>query len=260
VETNKHSWNVLATASAASRFYDLASFRKGRSSLNSIILDEVGDVRGKSILDMQCHLGLDALSWARLGARVVGADLSDVAINTAAGLAAELDLDAEFVCCNVYGLPDVVEGKFDVVFTGYGCLSCLPDLGRWARVVDHFLKPGGKFCMVEIHPMATIFADVDGEFRLAYSLLDKGAFRQEVVRTWADSATVPAHTQYAWRWTVGALMSSLISTGLRIDRLRELPLDMRRRYPSMVQGEDGYWRVPGDPIPLAVTCTATKPE
>ena len=146
---NKSLWNGKTAIHVKSDFYDVESFKKGKSSLNFIELEALGDVKGKSILHLQCHFGLDTLSWARLGANVTGVDFSDKAIDYARSLNSELGLNAKFILSNVYDLKNNLDEKFDIVFTSYGTIGRLPDLNRWADVVSHFLKPGGTFFMVE---------------------------------------------------------------------------------------------------------------
>jgi SAM-dependent methyltransferase len=256
---NRHAWGLRTAVHLKSDFYDLASFKQGRNSLRPIEQEELGDVRGRSLLHLQCHFGMDTLSWARLGARVTGADYSEEAITAARSLAAELGLEARFVCANLYDLPDVLAEEFDIVVTTYGVLSWLPDLGAWAQVVAHFLRPGGTFCIVEIHPNWGFIDEVDGQLLVRDSIFRQDPWESETIETYTDGPALTPHTEYNWPWTVGALVTALISAGLRVERLRELPVDVRRRVPSMVQSDDGFWHLPGDPLPLLVTCVATRP-
>src|SRR5262249_39028751 len=144
VEQNRIHWNELAAlhSSRPSRYYDIDAFRAGGLSLRAIERDEVGDVRGKSLLHLQCPFGLDTLSWARLGARVTGVDLSEVAIARARELANECGIDARFVCADIDALPEGLGEKFDIVFTSYGTTTWLPDLDRWAGLIARSLVPG----------------------------------------------------------------------------------------------------------------------
>src|SRR6266481_6413067 len=126
LKANLDAWNLMAGIHAASREYRLAEFKAGENVLKPIELREVGDVRGKSLLHLQCHFGMDTMSWARLGADVTGLDFSDKAIETARALSAELKIPARFLCSNVYDAPEVLKEKFDIVFTSYGVLPWLP--------------------------------------------------------------------------------------------------------------------------------------
>src|SRR5207245_4913253 len=118
---------------------------------------ELGDVRGRTLLHLQCHFGLDTLSWARRGALVTGADFSPVGIETARALADELGLEARFVCSELYDLPNRLDGRFDIVYTSFGVLNWLPDIEGWSGVVDHFLSAGGTFYIAEFHPVTNVF-------------------------------------------------------------------------------------------------------
>ena len=111
-KTNKETWNKKVALHAKSAMYDLESFKKGKSSLNKYELDELKDVKGKSMLHLQCHFGQDTLSWSRLGAKCTGVDISDEGINLAVSLNKELGLDAKFVCCNVYDINNYIVDKF----------------------------------------------------------------------------------------------------------------------------------------------------
>ncbi len=257
---NRRGWNLRAVQHFDSEFYAAAAFREGQSSLHRLEIEEVGDVTGQSLLHLQCHFGLDTMSWSRLGAKATGVDISDEAIAEARSIAAEVGLDTRFIRSDIYDLPNVLDEQFDVVYASYGALVFMPDLTRWAQIAAGFLKPGGRLCVVEIHPVLPLFTEVDGELRLTHPLFHDGPAEMEVTRTYADLRPVEPHTEYFWRWTVGSLATALLDAGLRIDRLRELPIDMRQRFPSMVQDEDGAWRLPGDPLPLVVTFVAGKPH
>ncbi len=129
-EANKVGWNKRTYVHKKSSFYDVSSFKAGKSSLMPIELEEMGNVRGKSLLHLQCHFGMDTLSWAREGAKVTGIDFSDEAINYANELSKELNIPAHFICCNLYDLSTHLDKKFDIVFTSYGVIGWLPDLDK----------------------------------------------------------------------------------------------------------------------------------
>src|SRR5437773_5731349 len=133
LETNRARWNELTGIHARSAFYDVAGFKAGKCTLRPLEVAELGDVTGRSLLHLQCHFGLDTLSWARRGAQVTGIDFAQEAVALATSLARELELPARFVCSDLYESPNVVTERFDVVFTSYGAICWLPDLTRWAR-------------------------------------------------------------------------------------------------------------------------------
>jgi SAM-dependent methyltransferase len=159
LRSNRALWNEWADINARSEFYGLEDFRRGGTKLRPYEREEVGPVAGRSLLHLQCHFGMDTLSWAREGAVVTGADFSERSIEIARELATELGLQATFVQSGLYELPDVLEGEFDVVYTSRGVLGWLPDLAPWGRVIHHFLKPGGIFYITEKHPIVDVFDD-----------------------------------------------------------------------------------------------------
>jgi ubiquinone/menaquinone biosynthesis C-methylase UbiE len=266
MESNQQGWNRRALAHLDSTYYNLDSFRAGKSSLRSLELAALGDVSGKDFLHLQCHIGLNAISWARLGANVTAVDFAEKALETGRDLAKGLNTDIRFVNANIYDLPQVLEGSFDIVYTDYGVLNLLPDLPGWAKVIAHFLKPGGVFHIVEIHPILGAFEEVDGELRLRSELFTSGPHENEVTITYGDeyedARKIDAYKQYSWPWTISRVITTLIQAGLRIETFTEVPVDCRQRVSSMVRDEqdEGFWRLPGDPIPLSWTCSARKPE
>ena len=143
LEANRKLWDQWTAEHEASPFYDVAGFRAGKDRLRSIELSEMPDVRGKTLLHLQCHFGLDTLAWARRGAIASGVDFSEQSIALARSLSQELGIAADFYCSDIYNLPAVLDGQFDIVFTSYGVLHWLKDLQRWGEVIAHFLKPGG---------------------------------------------------------------------------------------------------------------------
>src|SRR5262245_17112552 len=160
IDLNRAHWDEVVPLHVASEFYDVASFRAGRSTLLPVELREVGDVRGKTLLHLQCHFGMDTLSWAREGATVTGADFSGPAIEVARGLSAELGIPARFVESDVYSLPEVLDEPFDIVFASYGVLCWLPDFPAWARIAASFLNPGGVFYLLDGHGISWALDDL----------------------------------------------------------------------------------------------------
>ncbi|HYP02901.1 MAG TPA: class I SAM-dependent methyltransferase [Pyrinomonadaceae bacterium] len=223
LENNRSLWNGWTRLHKPSRFYDIESFKAGKSSLEPLELAEVGDVAGKSLLHLQCHFGMDTLSWARLGARVAGADFSDEAIALARSLAAELSIPAEFVCSNVYDLPATLEGQFDIVYTSYGVLSWLPKLDPWAEVVSHFLKPGGFFYIAEFHPFIFMLGDDGHTFEYPYFHTPDPIKLHSTGSYAAPNAPGFSHTEYNWSHSLADVVNAVIRAGLRLEFLREFP-------------------------------------
>ena len=260
METNRQLWDDWVDVHQRSDYYDVDGFRHGRSTLRSIELEELGDVAGRSLLHLQCHFGMDTLSLARMGARVTGVDFSEPAVALARSLAEELGLEARFIESNVYELTRVLREQFDMVFTNYGALCWLPDIPGWARVVARFLRPGGTFVIVDGHPLASCLHEVDGRLEVDDSVYRQSPWELVARGTYAGDELLPTpRPNFQWPWTVGGMVSALIDAGLRIERLRELPMDTWRRFPSMTPDDQGWWRLPNDPLPLLVACRAVKP-
>ncbi len=261
MKSNQGLWSEWTPFHARSEFYDVEGFKKGSCTLKSIELEELGDVSGKSLLHLQCHFGLDTLSWARLGARVTGADFSDKAIALACSLSRELGIEVNFICSNIYDLPETLHGEFDIVFTSYGVLCWLPDLKKWAQVISHFLKPGGLFYVVEGHPFMTIFDDSKNATELKiirsyFHTLEPEGYKPE--GSYAVRNIKVSHKGYEWTHSLGDIINALIDTGLNIEFLHEFPVCCFQAQPFMKQDEAGWWRVKGNNIPLTFSLKATK--
>jgi SAM-dependent methyltransferase len=262
LRANQKLWNEWTEEHEKSSFYDLEGFKAGQERLKSIELEEVGNVRGKRLLHLQCHFGLDTLAWARHGALVTGADLSDESIALAQSLSRELNLPAKFVCSDILTLPDVLDDQFDIVFTSYGVLHWLRDLGRWAQVIAHFLTPGGFFYIVEDHPFMRVFSSdpeqgikVDNPY-----FFSEEPYQAETQGSYATNFQGEKRAYYMWDHSLGEVIDSLIEAGLRIEYLHEFPFALRAKFPTMVKGEDGYWRFTREHnmIPLLFSLKASK--
>jgi SAM-dependent methyltransferase len=269
VRENQALWDAWTRIHVPGEFYNVASFRDGSRPirLSDYELEEVGPVEGRTLLHLQCHFGLDTLSWARLGAVVTGLDFSAEGIAAARTLAAELGIPATFVQSNVYDAPSAVEGQFDIVYTSRGVLVWLPDIVAWARVVAQLVRPGGTFYVTEIHPVAQVFADegvAPGELRLAYPYWSHAEpISFDSVGSYADrSAPTDGLRENGWDHSLGEIVTALIDAGLRIDFLHEFPF-IEWPVDFLVEGEDGRYRLPAGSkgeLPLLFSLRATKPE
>lgn len=262
IKTNLAMWNEVVDVHARAQSYNLEGFRRGENVLFATEMEEVGDVRGKSLLHLQCHFGLDTMSWARLGAKVTGLDFSDKAIDLARALSRELSIPSEFVCANIYDAPTALRGEFDVVFSSYGAITWLPDLARWAQVIAHFLKPGAFFYIIDMHPFLSIFANAEGvtELRPEFSYFREDVIVDPPTGDYADASFVATHEGHEWIHPAGSIVNSLIDAGMRIDFFHEFPFCVWRCLPFAERGADGLWRLKGDPIPLLFSLKATKPK
>jgi SAM-dependent methyltransferase len=224
-----------------SDFYDVAGFRDGGSSLRPFELEEVGDVTGKRLAHLQCHFGLDTLSWARAGASVVGLDFSEPAVRSATELAAETGLDARFVQSDVYDAVAAVGGeRFDVVYTGLGALNWLPDLPRWAEIVAELIVPGGFFYLAEFHPLTWVFADEELEVELDYFYKPEGeSFDDGLQGSYAD-LDVPTRNNATVEWahTLADVVTAVLGAGLRVELLSEHDYTLFPRFPHLVEDRE----------------------
>ncbi len=265
---NQQLWDAWTAVHADGEFYDLAGFRKGGVRLRDEEIEAVGDVRGRTLLHLQCHFGIDTLSWARLGALVTGADFSPAAIRLAREIAADIGIeDARFIESNLYELPDRLDGQFDVVYTSRGALNWLPDIRGWARVVAHFLAPGGTFFITEAHPVLNVFEDegvAPGELQLTYPYWEHPEpLVFDVKGSYADpDADFGEQKLHGWDHGLGEIVTALIDAGLRIVSLEEHPY-LAWAAGFLVESEPGSERFVLPPgtgeLPLMFSLRATKP-
>ena len=257
-EANRLAWNKRTGVHKSSAFYDVAGFKNGNSSLNKTELEEVGDVKGKTLLHLQCHFGMDTISWAREGAIVTGIDLSNDAIQTANELKDELGIQANFICSNVYDLPAVSDEQFDIVFTSYGVIGWLPDLDKWAGVIEKFLKPGGVFYMIEFHPVVWM---MDENFeKVKYYYHNVETISEWMKGTYTDRNAEIEYQEFSWNHSLSEVVNALINKGLTINLLNEFPFSYYDCFNNVVKNEDGLWRVKGleNKIPMMYSIKATK--
>jgi SAM-dependent methyltransferase len=262
-ESNRKLWNDWAELHAKSDFYDVEGFKAGKSSFKPLELEELGDVRGKSLLHLQCHFGKDTLSWARLGAQVTGVDWSDKAIALARSLSEETNIPATFIESDIYQLPNVLSGQFDIDFTSNAELGWLHDIPAWGQVVGHFVKPGGTFYIAEFHPFMQVFDETDETEhpRAIYPYFQgQEPLKFDVQGSYALPASEYQGVEYGWNHTIGEIINSLIAAGLQIEFLHEFNYSGIRSFPAMTQGEDGLWRFPNEPniLPMLFSLKATK--
>lgn len=257
-EENKKSWNKRTAVHKDSEFYDLDSFKKGKSSLNKIELDELGDVQGKSLLHLQCHFGMDTMSWEREGATCVGVDLSDEAINTAKEISTELRLNTEFVCCNIYELKEHLDKKFDIVFTSYGTIGWLPDLDAWAEIVAYFLKPGGTFYIADFHP--TLWMMDEYFEKVKYNYFNTAVITEEVSGTYSDRDAPIKSVEHSWNHPFSEIFNALLKHNLCIEQFNEFPYSPYNCFNNLEQGTDKMWRIRGmhEKIPMMYSIKAAK--
>jgi SAM-dependent methyltransferase len=257
---NRANWDDRVPVHLASEFYDLDGFRAGAGSLRPFEVAEAGDVAGKRLVHLQCHVGLDTLSWARNGALVTGLDFSAPAIEAARSLAADLDIGASFVTADVYDAVTALGGRrFDIVYTGIGALVWLPDLARWARVVAALLEPGGFLYLVEGHPFAQVLDEAEGTAVLL-DYFDDGPQVEDYPYSYTDGPAL-AHTRSVqFQHPLGQVVTALAAAGLRIDFLNEHDFDTFQRFRAL-ERHGGQYRFPEghSRIPMMYSLRAARP-
>ncbi len=264
---NRDNWDDRVPIHWDSPVYDTAGFIADPERLSTEVAFDaayIGEVAGKRLLHLQCHMGKDTLSWARLGAEVTGIDFSEPAIAAARRLSAESSTPGRFVVAELYDAPQVLPETFDVVYTGVGALNWLPDIDRWGRVVAGFLAPGGLFYIREGHPMLFSLDWREGEalivrypyFQTADPVPDDDP------NTYAGPGTVAHARTYEWGHSLGEVVTALLDAGLELTSLREHRDLSWQGLPQMTLGEDGQWRLPEaqrDLVPLMYSLTARRP-
>jgi SAM-dependent methyltransferase len=258
---NRAWWDERVPIHLASGYYDLDGFFAKPDVLRAVEVAEVGDVSGRRLLHLQCHIGLDTLSWARRGAAVTGVDFSGPAVEAATALAAQLSLPARFVAADVYDAPEMLGGAtFDVVYVSVGALAWLPDVTRWARVVARLLAPGGFLYIAEGHPFGYVLDDATGS-RVELDYFDSRPTAWESAGSYADrTAATTANTTVQHHHTLGAIVTAVAEAGLRVEFLHEHEWALSAQFDTFVKDADGTFRYPpGVPrAPLMFSLRATK--
>ena len=267
---NKANWDERVPAHAASPDYGVDRFIADPAFLSEVVrfdLPRLGDISGLRGVHLQCHIGTDTISLARLGASMTGVDFSGPAVRQASALAEQTGADATFVQADVYDAAEAVgRGGFDFVFTGIGALCWLPNVSRWAAVVASLLRPGGRLFMREGHPVLWAVRD-DGDDDLlvldypyferpAPSVFDQGG-------TYVSTEAVFEHNvTHEWNHGLGDIVTALLDAGMAITGLTEHDSVPWEALPGQMERlGDGEWRLRDRPwrLPHSYTLRAVKP-
>lgn len=261
---NLARWEEQVDIHIGSDFYRVKEFLAGETSLDPLILDEIGDVSGKRLLHLQCHFGLDTLSLAREGAEVTGLDFSPKAIAAAERLAREAGIEARFICARVDEAPEKAGTGYDMVFSSWGVLMWLPDLRIWARNIATCLAPGGTFYLAEAHPMLWTFDDEaerpEDNYRAVRDYFLEGPQRWDNAHDYAEPEVTLTHFQSnEWQHTLGEVVTALAEAGLRIDFLHEHDRLVWPGLPCLVRQGDYFVAPEGKPrLPLSYSVRTRK--
>jgi ubiquinone/menaquinone biosynthesis C-methylase UbiE len=243
---NRRAWEEVAEARAKG-YRESATpasfFAAGGSILDPRVVDAVGDIRGLRLLHLMCSTGEETLSWAVLGAIVVGVDFSATSIALANGKADEAGIPAEFVDADVGHLPSgLLSGGFDLVYTATGVMVWIPDLDRWASAIARALSPGGRLVLWEEHPVATALWGVDGQVQVVADYFRRG---DPIIGSgWGhfEGGEDATEAKYEFIWPLGDVINALVGHGLAIERLDEYPTEAEWRFGSTM---DQARRLPG---------------
>lgn len=266
IAANRANWDARAPIHVASEFYGLDGSRPAESWFADYEWADLGDLRGKRLLHLQCHLGTETVAFAARGADVTGLDFSGESIEHARRLAAGRGLAIDYVQADVHDAREALGRRFDVVYTGKGSLCYLPDLDRWAAVVAGLLEPGGVLYVVEFHPLLYALGVVPVDHREDLTLRadylgGRGPEERDATRTYTDGPPLAEATvSYEWRHGIGEVVTALTGAGLRIDRLREDERLPWPRWSTMRRDADGWFALPADAprIPLFYAVRAIR--
>ncbi len=268
-EANRKSWNAATAAHNSHKADQAKFFREGGQTLYPEEVELLGDLNGRTLVHLQCNAGQDTLSIAKLGATVTGVDISDVAIEFARKLSAESGIPGTFHRADVFDwLAETAasDERFDVVFSSYGALCWLSDLGSWAKGVAAILKPGGRVVLVDFHPFVMVFGD---DWSLTYNYFGKGE-----PMTWDDgigdyvalsgeslapSGYLPGednfqnpHPSHEFQWPISEIITAILEAGMRLTAFKEYPYfngaklmnDMRQMENGRVYPPEGFPSLP----------------
>ena len=225
-QANRANWDDRVPAHLASDFYGVEDFIAGARNLtHAVDFDRahLGDVQERSLLHVQCHIGLDTLSWARLGADVTGVDFSERSIQAARDISRRSGVPGRFVLADIHEAPEVLAETFDIVYASEGVLCWLPSVAAWARVVRRFTRPGGTFYIRDGHPLAHTLDPErpNGQLVMVDPYFEGEAIRYDEPGTYTEAGVEIDHTiTYEWNHSLGEIVSALADEGFRIESLR----------------------------------------
>ena len=268
-EFNRASWDERAPAHAASPDYAFERFVEDPAFISDVVrfdLPRLGDISGLRGVHLQCHIGTDTLSLARLGAQMTGLDLSPASLAHARELSRRAGPHVEFVEAELYDAVSVLgAGSFDFVFTGIGALCWLPSVSRWAQVVADLLAPGGRLFIREGHPVLWSLGYERSDRLL---VLEYPYFEREEPQVWDDPGTYvetdvvfEQNTTHEWNHGLGEIVTAVLDAGMELTMLVEHDSVPWEPLPGqMIKDEHGEWHLTDHPerAPLTYTLQAVK--
>lgn len=259
LEKNRDSWNKRTAVHLESDFYKNEAFLKGEfNPLDDIVMNLLGDIKGKTILHLQCHFGQDTLQMARMGAQTTGVDLSDKAIEAARKINDQLGLGSKFICCDIYDLPNHLDEQFDMVFASYGTIGWLPDINKWASIVSRYLKPGGQFIFAEFHPVVWMF---DDDFsKVAYKYSNSDPIVETEQGTYTDGGEKLETECVSWNHSLSEVITSLLKQGVELADFQEYDYSPYECFRHVEKVGDRMYRIKhiGDKMPMVYSLVGRK--
>jgi SAM-dependent methyltransferase len=262
VAVNLANWNSRVAHHETG--YGLEEYRADPARLSEAVrfdLPRLGSIDGRDVVHLQCHIGTDTLSLARLGARsVTGLDFSRPALDVAARFAADCNATIDYVESEVYDAVDVLgASRFDLVYTGLGALCWLPDVGRWAHVVATLLRPGGRLFMREAHPMLWTLGDPrpDGLVVVEFPYFETaGVHFSEPVSYVPHEEALASPDIVHFNHGLAQIMTALMNAGMTITSFEEHDsVPWNPLGDSMEDAGQGEYRLRSAPERLAATYT-----
>ncbi|MEU5438259.1 class I SAM-dependent methyltransferase [Streptomyces sp. NPDC020719] len=266
MRANQANWDARTPVHVASRFYGLEQGLDGERWFAPFEWEDLGDLAGRDVLHLQCHLGTETLAFADRGARAVGLDFSAASVAAAQDIAERSGSDVTYVQANVYDAVEALgERRFDVIYTGKGALCYLPDLTRWAQIVAQLLRPGGRLYVLEFHPLLNALGPTPApgegdELLLRHDYLGgAGPVHRDASRTYTDGPAVEGATDsYEWMHGIADVVNAVTGAGMTLHRLRESNELPWQRWPEMVRTPAGWWQLPEPRIPLRYGLLASR--
>jgi SAM-dependent methyltransferase len=263
---NRAHWDALAAAHGQDTYYDSEALIGGADSLHEAeaagVREAVGAVAGLDVLHLQCHIGFDAISLARRGARVVGVDFSPASLEKARALARRCEVRVEFVEADAAALPVELHNRFDLVYATIGVICWIDDLEAWMRSAAAALRGGGRLVLVDVHPLYGMVASAD-PLRLDFPYAHEGPRRFDEPGSYAGAELDVAATESVqYGHSLAEVVNAALGAGLRIQRLDEyLDGDFDPRGDVMTREYDGRYRlrVDGELMPVLFALVAAKP-
>ncbi|AKU17288.1 class I SAM-dependent methyltransferase [Luteipulveratus mongoliensis] len=266
--SNRANWDERAAVHAASPDYDIDRLLSSDTELSAVVAFDtlrLGDVSGQDGVHLQCHIGTDTLSLARLGATMTGVDLSPASLAEGRSLASRAGVEIPYVECDVYDAPAALDGQtFDFVYTGIGAICWLPSIDRWASTVAELLRPGGRLFIREGHPMLwSLDTDDDQKIHLVYPYFER---EEPVVINEGTTYVETDHeftsvTTMDWNHGLGEIVTALLAHGFTLTELTEHDSAPWEALPGlMTRDESGEWRLTDQPerLPCTYTLQAVK--